>query len=930
MKNHSISPGIFLILVSLFAVLWGSPGYVRAQTQSAPVSSRSEFKNNETIKDFLLLSLEEKKRLFSNLSEDEKKAVFESLSESDKEKLFTNLSEADRKELFISLEDADKQEIFNNLSEADRESLFINLSKTDKIFLFEGLTDTEKREWLQKYPDLALIIRDKEIGPPTLEEEVKPAEKPEPPSRIERILSGQFPTDISRDLHQYGYDFFSKDISTFTPITNVPVGAGYIIGPGDNFTIHLWGRVEKSYSVSVTRDGCIIVPNLGTLDVSGLSFAELKRFLFRKFKEYYPDFEMSVTMGRLRTIDIFLVGEANNPGTYSLSSLSTVISTLYAAGGPSKNGSLRNVKVLRNGKHVTTLDLYEFFIKGMKNNDIRLQTGDTIFIPVIGSVVGVAGNVRRPAIYEMKGGETIGDVIDLAGGVLPFGYLNNVIIERIKGHQLRVVKSFNLDPLSPDTAGKNLRAPLKDGDVIKIYPVHEKVRQVVYLEGHVKYPREYELKPGMRLRDIISSYDDLLAEAYLPRAEIIRLIPPDLHPEIVEFNLGALLAGDEEQNLLLQDLDRVQIYEMWEKEQIPKVSISGAVRFPATYRLFKGMKISDLIFQAGNLTSNAYLDKATMSRVVAVSEGTDILKIDFSIRKAMAGSVEDNIPLKPDDIVYIREIPQYSKALEQRVYLEGEFIFPGEYTFSEGERLSSVIERAGGVTEAGYPFGAVFLRESVKKVQKERLKDYISRLEDDILTISAQAMETALGQEEAAIYRETLNAKKQLLEKLRTAQPTGRMVIELEEVLIIPSSYYNFELRPGDHLIVKSKPDHVNVLGEVYNPTALFAEKDKTIGHYLNLVGGATDGADKGQIYLVKANGSVLSKSQEGFLGMASWDSEKHRWSSGGFYSIKVDPGDTIIVPKKVVKYPWLRVVKDITQIMFQIAVVAGVIIAAL
>ena len=293
----------------------------------------------------------------------------------------------------------------------------------------------------------------------------------------------------------------------------------------------------------------------------------------------------------------------------------------------------------------------------------------------------------------------------------------------------------------------------------------------------------------------------------------------------------------------------------------------------------------------------------------------------------MKRSSEDNIPLKPDDIVYIREIPKYSKVLEQRVYLEGEFLFPGEYTFSEGERLSSVIERAGGVTDAAYPFGAVFLRESVKQVQKERLKDYISRLEDDILTISAQATETALGQEEAAIYRETLNAKKQLLQKLRIAQPTGRMVIELEEVLIVPSSNYNFELRPGDRLIVKSIPDHVNILGEVYNPTALFAEKDKTVGHYLNLVGGATDEADKSQVYLVKANGSVLSKSQEGFFGLASWDAENHRWSSGGFYSIKVDPGDTIIVPKKVVKYPWLRVVKDVTQIMFQIAVVAAVII---
>jgi protein involved in polysaccharide export with SLBB domain len=341
------------------------------------------------------------------------------------------------------------------------------------------------------------------------------------------------------------------------------------------------------------------------------------------------------------------------------------------------------------------------------------------------------------------------------------------------------------------------------------------------------------------------------------------------------------------------------------------------------------MKISDLIFQAGNLTSTAYLDKATVSRVVAVSEGTDILKIDFSIRKAMAGSSKDNISLKPDDIVYIREIPQYSKALEQKIYLEGEFLFPGEYTFSEGERISSVIERSGGVTEAAYPFGAVFLRESVKQVQRARIKDYINALEEDVLTISARAAGTALDKEEAAILGETLAAKKQLLEKLRTAQPTGRMVIDLKEVLIIPNSNYNFELRPGDRLIVNNRPDHVNVLGEVYNPTALFAEKDKTVGYYLNRVGGVTKDADKGQIYLVKANGSVISKNQEGFFGMAGWDSENYRWAWGGFDSIKMDAGDTIIVPKKLVKYPWLRVTKDITQILYQIAVAAGVIIVA-
>jgi protein involved in polysaccharide export with SLBB domain len=470
--------------------------------------------------------------------------------------------------------------------------------------------------------------------------------------------------------------------------------------------------------------------------------------------------------------------------------------------------------------------------------------------------------------------------------------------------------------------------PLKDFDVIKVYPIHERVRQVVYLEGHVKYPREYGLKPGMRLLDIITSYDALLPEPYLPQAEIIRLMPPDLHPEIIEFNLGALMAGDVGQNLLLQELDRIIIYDTWEKKEKPEVIIKGAVRKPGVYRLYKGMGIKDLIFQAGNLTNNAYLEKATLSRVVAGSTGTDIKEREFSPKKAMAELSPDNIPLERNDSVYIREIPQYGQALTKKVYLEGEFLFPGEYTFSEGNRLSSVIDKAGGLTKDAYPFGATFYRESVKIIQEKRLRDYISDLEEDILTLASQEAGKALDDKQAEILKQTMGTKKQLLEKLKTARATGRMVIDLPEVLSDDSSDSNFELRSGDRLVVNKRPDSVNVLGAVYNPTALFAAKNKTVRYYLDEVGGATVDGDKGQIYVVKANGSVISKSQEGFFGMARWDSSSHWWAIG-FESIRLDPGDTIIVPKKVKIYPWMRVTKDITQILYQIAVGAGVIVAA-
>jgi len=775
----------------------------------------------------------------------------------------------------------------------------------------------------------------KELTPEEAEKATKPAEAPLPErhlSRIESILLGKYPPGTPEELEQFGYSFFDKEVSSFTPITNLPVGPDYVLGPGDSFAINLWGKTEATYSATVTRDGSIIIPRLGTLNVSGLTFEELKRYLLHKFKEYYPDFKMTITMGELRTIQVFLVGEAKTPGTFSVSSLSTVITALYQAGGPTKNGSLREIQVLRNENVIGKLDLYEFFIKGMKTGDIRLQSGDTIFIPVIGPVVGLAGNVKRPAIYEMKEIQTVGDVLEYAGGILPTGELQSVMVERIEGHRRRIIKSFSLDPAAHLIANENMTLPLSDGDLIKIYPIHRGIGQIVYLEGHVKYPREYELKPGMRLRDIIPSYAALLPEPYLHQAEIIRLIPPDLHTEIIAFNLGAFLSGDEDQNLILKDQDRIRIYDTWEKRDIPKVVIRGAVRNPGTYRLYKGMTIKDLIFRAGNLTDKAYLEMASLGRVMKVEGGTETLGLDFSPKNAMLGITEDNLVLEKDDIIHIREFPGYREALERKVFLEGEFLFPGEYLFSEGERISSIIEKAGGLTEDAYPFGATFFRESAKRVQKERLIEYISKLEKDILSLIAVAERQALSQEEAAIYQKTLGSKQDLLEKLKEAEPTGRMIIKMDEILILPSSKYNFKLKSGDRLVVKKRPDHVTITGEVFNPTSIFieVEEKKSVRHYLNLVGGVTKDADKGEIYIVKANGTVISKGQGGLFGLGSWDHKKQRWTLGGFDSTNLDPGDTVIVPQKIETYPWMRFFKDTSGILYQLAVTVGVIKSAI
>jgi protein involved in polysaccharide export with SLBB domain len=910
---------------------------VLAESQSSGSASQ-EVQEYEGIRNFRGLSDKAKIARFNRLSESEKISIFPRLSATERKLIFANLTEEEKLEVFSRLEEGEKvtffailgeeekQGFYSSLEIEDRDLVFRNLRDSDKKLIYESLSEADRLMLMQKYPGLALIIGPAEIPATDIpEEEAELVEEELPPSRLEKIMSGEFPTAISRELRQYGYDFFTKETVSFTPMTNIPVGPDYVIGPGDEFTIHLWGKVEDSYEVTVTRDGYIIVPRIGNLNVSGMTFGELKQFLSRKFKQYYPTFEMNVTMGQLRSIEIFIVGEVHNPGTYSVSSLASVLSALYEA-KPSKNGSLRNIKLVRNNKTIRSFDLYRFLIKGLKRDDIRLQTGDTIFVPVIGPVVGVAGNVRRPAIYEMKGLQTIGQVIEMAGGVMPIGHLQSVTVQRLEGNRRRVIKSFNLDP-SHDASKERMRLNLKDGDLIKIYPVHEIIRQVVYLEGHVKYPREYELKPQMRLSDLIQSYDDLLPEPYLPRAEIVRLVPPDYHSEVIPFDLGALLAGDKSHNLLLKDLDRIRVYRIDEKRETPEVSIRGAVRAEGNYRLYTGMRVRDLIFQSGNVTNRAFLEKGTISRLIAQPEGTKTEKIDFCPRKALAGDPSDNILLEPDDTLYIRQKPEYEQALHRRAYLEGEFVFSGEYSFSEGETISQLIDRAGGLTTEAYPFGAMLFRESVKELQQQRLDEYISRLEEDILTLGSQAAEQALDKEEAAILAQTLNAKKQLLRKLEGMEATGRMVINLPEVLADAASKYNFELRAGDRLIVKEKPDHVNVLGEVYNPTALLFESDKGVGYYLDLVGGITKDAEEDEIYLVKANGTVLSKSQE--RGGISWDSEKYRWASSSFYDNKVDPGDTIIVPKELKVYPWLRVAKDITQVLAQVALSAGVLVAA-
>jgi protein involved in polysaccharide export with SLBB domain len=516
-------------------------------------------------------------------------------------------------------------------------------------------------------------------------------------------------------------------------------------------------------------------------------------------------------------------------------------------------------------------------------------------------------------------------LLQMAGGVMPVGYLQRVQVERVRAHEKKIVVDLNLSTTGPQS-GEQWQTPLQDGDTVKIYPVLSLTEEIVYLEGHVKRPGGYEAKEGMKISDLIKSFDDLRPEPHLEYAEIIRLEEPDLHERVISFNLGEALKKKSEQDLKLQNLDRIKIFSKTDFEDKYNVTIIGQVRRPESYKLFEGMTVKDLVEKAGGFLDNAYLQKAELTRRI-IEEGKTVSsrQLNINIQQAMAGDDKDNVLLQKYDTLKIQIIPEWETM--GLAIIEGEVQFPGEYPLKRGEKLSSLIKRAGGYTGHAYLRGAVFTRESAKETHQKRIDELISKMEVDIQSTTAMVAGGALDKEDIAAAQQALASQQELLKKLRTAEITGRVVINLKPLEEFAASKFDVELEDEDKLVIPYKPGIVEVLGEVYNPTAVLYEEGQTIGHYLDKVGGPTQNAEEDEIYLVKADGSVISRSQEGLLGL-SWDAENNRWTTGGFLATKVRQGDVVLVPRRLKKIPWLKNTADIVQIIFQTAVATGVLIA--
>jgi protein involved in polysaccharide export with SLBB domain len=561
----------------------------------------------------------------------------------------------------------------------------------------------------------------------------------------------------------------------------------YVLGPGDSVRVQLFGNVNGVYEFEIGRDGTLTLPELGPVTVSGLTFSEFREDLKNRVDQMLIGTQVSVTMGQLRTVRVFVLGDAARPGSYVVSSLATISSALYQSGGLSEIGSMRNVALKRQGNTVATLDVYDLLLNGDTSGDRRLQSGDVIFVPPVGKSVGVGGAVRRPAIYEVKDKSTVADVIRLAGGLSPEAFPEAARLERIDPAKGRVVLSVNA------AGAESNSTVVMNGDILVIPKVLAEVNDAVVLSGHVQRPGPYQWSPGMRLTDLVPSALELAPGADANYILIRRESKTDRTVEVLSADLGAALRSPgSPANILLQGRDSVFVFSLEYGRQrviapildelrlqaqfgspFSEVTIGGQVRAPGQYPLEAGMRISDLIRAGGSLREVAYATAAELTRYAVIDgeyRAKEIVNIDLDA--VLRGNPEADVELSAHDHIAISLLPDWNKNWS--VTVEGEVRFSGEYQILQGETLSQLLERAGGLTENASPQGAIFLRESLREREREQMDVLAARMEADLTAMSLETLDTT--------GTEALQTGKSLLAQLRNAEPVGRLVIDIEQI----------------------------------------------------------------------------------------------------------------------------------------------------
>ena len=701
-----------------------------------------------------------------------------------------------------------------------------------------------------------------------------------------RDLYRQIPSQEAA-LKRFGADIFLNGTGNLDNLPmDLPAGSDYVLGPGDGLNINLWGSTSQRLRRMVDREGRVALPDAGSVEVAGQTVSQAQEAIQGALRATFRDARVDVSLTRLRSVRVYVVGDVERPGAYDISSLSTPLNALYAAGGPTARGSLRLVRQYRSKRLVREVDLYELMLQGVRSDAERLEPGDTVLVPPVGAQVAVDGMVRRPAIYELKGETELADVLQLAGGILVSATLRQINLERIEAHQRRVMLSVNLpnsdDPEALNKALGSFR--VQDGDRITISPILPYSDQTVYFQGHVFRPGKYPYHPGIQISDLVHSYQDLLPEP-ADHAEIVRLAPPDYHPQVIEFKLSEVLSGEDP--LDLQPFDTVRIFGRYEIDP-PKVSIHGEVLRPGEYPLANGITAADLVRLAGGFKRSAYTETADITSYV-VQHGDQIVtrRKTVEIAKALAGDRDADALLKPGDVLTIHQLSGW-KDIGASVELKGEVKFPGTYGIEDGEKLSMLLRQAGGFRTDAYPEGAVLERVQVRELEEKSRQELIHRIEIEGAYPKLAASET--GPERTALLQTMSNEKEHVLTVLRAQPATGRMVIKISpEIDRWQNTAADVELRAGDVLTIPRRPSFVLISGQVYNPAAITWTPGRNAGWYLQQAGGPTDLADRKDIYVIRANGSVVGQGN----GAGLW--------RGTPLSAVLGPGDTVVVPQKII-----------------------------
>ncbi|WP_028765182.1 SLBB domain-containing protein [Shewanella colwelliana] len=709
------------------------------------------------------------------------------------------------------------------------------------------------------------------------------------------------------ELKRFGYDLFAGSPTTFAPVSDVPVPSEYMVGPGDTLNIDLYGKESESYTLTIGRDGTIQFPNVGPISLVGMSFSDVRSFLTEKIELSMIGQSANITMGELRSIRIFVAGDAYQPGSYTVSSLSTITQALFVSGGVNEIGSLRNIQLKRAGKTVATFDVYDLLLRGDASSDRRLQSGDVVFIPTTGATISVFGEVKRPAIYELKSNETMADVIAMASGLNPGAYPKASVVERYNDKAVKTVINVDL------TEKRGLQTKAKNGDLLNVKSASTRVDNAVTLAGAVIRPGKYQYTHKARVADLLPSvWGNLTIAADLDYALLVRELNQRGDIEVYQFSLGKAISDPSStDNLLLKPRDTVLVFDYADRQTLlgpvieklktqsrfgtaaKLVDINGNVRFPGKYPLSVNANVKELLIAAGGLQEGAYTLAAELTRQnIDDKKGVTIEHVQLSLDRVMQNDTSSNLVLQSRDVLTVRTLPDWQET--RWVTLKGEVKFPGTYSIQRGESIKDVIARAGGYTDDAALKSAVFLRDSVKQKEQQELAKLSDELRREIAAKALTKDTPTVGYADAQL----------MLNELDNVKVMGRLVIDLN-ALNLGVEEANLDLEDKDVLYIPAQNQVVSVMGQVQHPSSHRYKPGTTLEQYLAMSGGTRKRADEDRTYILKADGSVVMPT-----------------SSAWFTSTTpLEPGDTVIVPLDTEYKDSLTLWTQVTGIIYNTAV---------